>query len=307
MIQRLRQTTDEATQKKIKGELPAFTPGVQLDNKGKGATPDQKNIRYSGFMQIDIDAQDNPNMKDAGAIRDKLALLPYIALSAVSARGKGVWGLIALAEPEKFIHYSEQIRDYFKLARINIDLSKSKNPTELRYFAPDPGAILKQNYELFPLQPEHKNARPKLVIKSSLTTHIMTTLAGLLRWVTETTGYRLVDGQKHYYIFWLSYALRRNGTTEAGVYETIYTSILPQHLIKSNCISSGISHANAKGIYAPLQVENVHQSGLMQQNSKLILTTIRLIPRSPPPNIKHDYFGTDGILYIHRPGLPDIC
>jgi hypothetical protein len=102
IIKRLRSATDEAEQKRIKSELPAFTPGAMLKTRDSKATPDQKNIRLSGFMQIDIDAQDNPNMKDAEAIRNKLSEIQYIALAAVSARGSGVWGLVALEEPDKF-------------------------------------------------------------------------------------------------------------------------------------------------------------------------------------------------------------
>ena len=46
----------------------------------------------------------------------------------------------------------------------------------------------------------------------------------------------------------LSYALRKNGSTEVDVYSTIYTCILPADRINSNYVSGGIAHANAKGI-----------------------------------------------------------
>lgn len=90
MIQRLRATTDETEQKRIKGDLPAFTPGAIVDTKQADATAEQKYMRLSGFMQVDVDVKDNLNMIDAEAIRNKLAQVPYIALAAISARGKGV-------------------------------------------------------------------------------------------------------------------------------------------------------------------------------------------------------------------------
>jgi hypothetical protein len=248
MIKRLRAAPDEAEQKRIKGDLPAFTPGAMVDTKDAKATPDQKNIRLSGFMQVDIDLQDNQNMTNAEAIRNKLAQVPYIALAAISARGKGVWGLIALAEPEKFIQYVNQVNDYFKNARVTLDKSKGKNPTELRYFAPDPGAILNTKYELMPLLPPAP-VKP-ITPRQQQTTG--STFADLQRWVNDTTGFSLIDGQKHYYLFWLAYALRKNGTSESEVYSAIY-SLIPENEIHSNCISGGINHANTKGIYTPQQ------------------------------------------------------
>jgi hypothetical protein len=246
LIQQLRAATSEIEEKSIKSKLTVFCPGGKVDTRAAGARPEQKNIIYSGFMQIDIDLKDNPNMYDASAVRDKLAEIKYIALSAISARGKGVWGLLALSDPAKFIQYTEQVAEYFRQARITIDKSKSKNPSELRYFAPDPGAILKTGYTLFPLL--QSKAKSVQVVKSICTPHLSASLYDLHKWVSETTGYSLIDGQKHYYLFWLSYALRKNGATEAEVYDTIYT-IVPQNLIKSNCIRGGIKHANSKGLY----------------------------------------------------------
>lgn len=307
IIQQLRAEPDEAEQKRIKGKLLAFTPNAMVDTKDKSATPEQKNIRYSGFMQIDIDLQENPNMTDAATIRDKLAQIPYIALSALSARGKGVWALMALSEPTKFCQYIDQVTDYFRMARVTIDKSKSKNPTELRYFAPDPGAILKQDYKLFPLVQQSTKLNSKPAAQSKQTHHTTSALSDLQRWVTETTGYSLVDGQKHNYIFWLSYALRKNGASESEVYNTIHNSILSSDQIKSNCISGGIAHANAKGLYIPPQLTVIPHTLLKLQKEAIVSpVNVPLIPLSPTPDVKHNYFGTNGILYIHYPGIPDM-
>ena len=251
IIKRLRAADNEKEQKAIKGELPAFTPGAMVDTKEAKATPEQKNIRYSGFMQVDIDLQDNKNMNDADAVRDKLAGIPYIALAAISARGKGVWGLVALAEPEKFMQYIDQVHGYFKDARVTLDNSKGKNPTELRYFTPDPGAILKTKYELMPLLRPPPASIAK--VKPMTPRHNQptgSTFADLQKWVNETTGFYFEPGQRHYYLFWLAYAIRKNGASESDVYSAIY-SLIPQNEVKSNCILGGINHANNKGIYTP--------------------------------------------------------
>ena len=251
MIQQLRGATTEAEEKRIKGLLPAFTPGAMVDTKRAEL---EKNIIYSGFMQIDIDLHDNPNMTNAEQTRDKLAQVPYIALSAISARGKGVWCLVALQDPEKFKQYSDQVYNYFKSARVTIDKSKSKNPIELRYFAPDPGAILKSKYELMPLIAVSQKVKPRQSIKPT-----GTTLSDLQRWVTETTGYNFVEGQRHSYLYWLSYALRKNGSSEAEVYNTIY-SLMPPDQVLSNCIGGGLTHADNKGVYVPQKGYGVSKS-----------------------------------------------
>jgi hypothetical protein len=263
IIQRLRAESDKKIQDKIKAELPVFTPGALLDTKAAETTPEQKNIRYSGFMQIDIDLKDNPNMTDPEAIRDKLAQIPYIALSAISARGRGVWGLMALQQPEKFMQYIDQVYNYFKRARVTIDNTKSKNPTELRYFAPDSGAILNPKYDLLPL--EQVPAKPKPQTKQATSNKASgSTLADLQKWVTDTTPYSLTDGQKHHYIFWLSYAIRKNGASEENIYKTIYENVLSQDQITTNCIPGGIAHANNKGNFTTPPPQSTPQPKQMQ-------------------------------------------
>jgi hypothetical protein len=307
IIRKLRSETDETEQKKIKGQLPVFTPGAQVDTKDKLATPMQKNIRFSGFMQVDIDPQDNPNLKDASEIRDKLTEIPYIALAAISARGNGVWGLLALEEPEKFTQYIEQVAMYFRMARITIDKSKSKNPTELRYFSPDQGAILKNEYKLFPLVQLKSNSKPKAVTPLRFDHMDCNSLTDIQRWVTETTGYSLTDGQKHNYLFWLSYALRKNGVSEIDVFSIIYANVLSADLIKSNCISGGISHANLKGIYTPSHSSYIlHSKEAQPTKSKSAIANIQLLSPNTISVTKHNYLGSDGLLYTHQPGLPDI-
>ncbi|HNX44135.1 MAG TPA: BT4734/BF3469 family protein [Bacteroidales bacterium] len=255
LVKHLRAATDEAEAKAIKSQLPAICPGATLDTRATGATPEQQNISYSGFAQIDIDLHDNPNMTDAAEVRDKLAQIPYIALTAISARGRGVWALIALKEPGKFTEYAEPITEFFKRARVTIDKSKSKRPTELRYFAPDPGAILKNEYQLFPLIRPQSKPKPAAGNRQ----HTGATFEQVQRWVSETTGFNLVDGQKHYYLFWLAYGLRKNGMDPQSVYQLIYDNVLPESCVHSNCISGGIAYANTKGIYTPQTAKTAPQ------------------------------------------------
>lgn len=55
----------------------------------------------------------------------------------------------------------------------------------------------------------------------------------------------------------------------------------------------------------PPQPESVPQ--IMSLQRETITAPILLIPLPRPPDVKHDFFAADGILYTHWPGLPDIC
>jgi hypothetical protein len=297
MIERLRATTDKAEQKAYKDKLPPFTAGAEVSSKAapKQGETDTRIIKPSGFMQVDIDLQDNPNMKDPEAVRRWLANVPYIALAAISARGQGVWGLIALKEPNKALEYPAQIHEYFRKAGVTLDKSKGKSLTELRYFAPDPGAILNTDYTLMPLLPK---PAPK---PSHHTQATGSTLQELVKWVNNTTGYYLQDGQKHYFIYWLSYAIRKNGATEGEVYNTIYGSILSQDQIKSNCIQGGIKHANDKGIYVPTPQQSTFTSKVMQPQAQTPPMPPQYMPLPIPEIEMRTVIGTDGMLTIQYP------
>jgi len=303
MIERLRAATDPKTEKHIKGGLLCFTPAGVVETKKADATPAQRNMKLSGFMQIDIDLQDNPNMKDAAVVRDQLAGVPYIALAAISARGRGVWGLLALEEPEKFTQYADQVYDYFKRARVTLDKSKGKALTELRYFAPDSGAILNDNFKLFPLVA----VKPKVADKAG---HRATgsSLSELREWVTVTTGFNLVEGQIHNYLLWLSYALRKNGATEPDVYNAIY-SIISRDEIRTNCVSGGISIANNKGMYTPTEHQSKPTHSRSQYSAKLpasVTNPKQYVPLAAARDERRTCIGIDEKLFINYPGLPQL-
>lgn len=303
MIERLRAANDAKVEKLIKGELICFTPAGTLNTKQASATPDQRNMKLSGFLQIDIDLQDNPNMKDAAAVRDKLAGVPYMALTAISARGCGVWGLLALEEPERFDQYREQVAAYFASARITVDKSKGKSLTELRYFAPDSGAILKDNYKLFPLVAVKKKVVPQAANRTT-----GSSLSELREWVTATTGFNLVEGQIHNYLLWLSYALRKNGATEPDVYNAVY-SIISRDEIRTNCISGGISLANNKGMYTPNTAQREPTCSRSQYVAKLptsVTNTMEYVPIGTPQAVRRDKIGSNGLIYNFIPDLPEL-
>jgi len=239
VIKKLRATTDKEEQSRLKCLLPVIVPAAMISTRAESVPLAEKIIQYSGFIQVDIDPQDNPNLPDAAIARDWLAEnIPYIALAAISARGKGIWGLVALYEPEKFSTYCEPLSEYFSQAGITIDKTKSKSPTELRYFAPDAGAILKFDYMPFriPTPKPIKAAKAVKYIRSS------DPFEDAKRWVESKHKYSFIEGQRHNYIFWLCYSLYRKGISEQSIESYIYT-LIPQTEIKSNCIRGGIEWA----------------------------------------------------------------
>jgi hypothetical protein len=133
----------------LKQHLPAISPGALLRTRSQGVSMEEKLIGLTGFMQFDIDSADNPWMNDAAVFRDWIRTNKYIAFCSLSASGRGVWGLVKLAHPERMIqHYAQLKRDFLDNG-IVIDPRKGGNPTDLRYYSFDPDAYIANSYEIY--------------------------------------------------------------------------------------------------------------------------------------------------------------
>jgi len=142
--------------KEDKLRLPAFTSSAVIRNNKGSYTPD-KLIEYSGYTQIDIDATRNPDLltcqADAELLRDTLSVLPFVKLAAISASGLGVWLLVPVPDG-KLKQYFKAYVNYFKSTlNINVDTSKGTKENQLRFFAPDKGAILNRDCQPIALPP----------------------------------------------------------------------------------------------------------------------------------------------------------
>ena len=107
-IERIRLIADKSERDALKATLPAFTPSCVCTYRSKS-----KVVEHSGLLQFDIDAKDNPNIVMADA-RSELQGVPNIAYCGLSVSGKGLWGLIPIAYPQKHKQHFEYVRRCFE-------------------------------------------------------------------------------------------------------------------------------------------------------------------------------------------------
>lgn len=134
VVQRIRHTQDKEQRKRLKGGLPAITPS------GRFARVDEQHLlAHSGFIQFDIDGQDNPHIANYSQLHTQLRQIQNIAYCGLSAGGNGWWGLVRIGYPDKHhLHW-----DYIQLAmqRLGIRLDEApKNICALRGYSYDPHA-----------------------------------------------------------------------------------------------------------------------------------------------------------------------
>ena len=154
-VQQYRATGNKA----LKQGLPAITPAALLSTRAGNVALADKLQHYSGFMQFDIDQQENPDLQsptDAEALRDALKQLPEVAFVGLSASGAGVWGLVWVKHPERLKeHYQELVRKFDSFG-ITLDKSKGGNPTDLRFYSYDPNGYINPNPQQFTALPAPK-------------------------------------------------------------------------------------------------------------------------------------------------------
>ena len=95
-IAAIRACDDPHRQSEMKKKLPGATfSGVFSPKRGADHL-----TQHSGYICIDIDAQDNPQFDHPSQMLALLKTRPEVAYAALSIRGKGYYALIPLAHPE---------------------------------------------------------------------------------------------------------------------------------------------------------------------------------------------------------------
>ena len=159
LLERIRAISDKAERDTLKKILPLFSPSALLSNRNADVPLHEKLISYSGFMQFDIDGKENPGMNPV-EVRDAMARIPFLAYVALSASGRGVWGLIRIEQPERLAeHYAQFKKIVHEKTGIKLDTSKGGNPTDLRFISYDPDAKLNLSAIPLKLRVENKSKR----------------------------------------------------------------------------------------------------------------------------------------------------
>ena len=136
----LRNATPEK-QKKLKDALPACIVGGLFDGR-------KSLVSASSLICIDIDEKDNTEVEGFDSLKERIKECPYVLFCAHSARGKGYFCIIQIADHKKFLaHFLSLERDFLR-AGIVIDKS-CKNISWLRYAFYDPQPYINLDAEVY--------------------------------------------------------------------------------------------------------------------------------------------------------------
>lgn len=139
----------ETGDKKLKLRIPAFCPGALMNSRDASMSQAERVEQLTGWMQFDIDAQDNPHIDSAAKLRNAIANITFTAFCSISTSGKGVWGLVKVSDISNYKAHFEQLKLDYKSLGITLDSTKGGNPTDLRYYTFDPSAYIAKELRVY--------------------------------------------------------------------------------------------------------------------------------------------------------------
>ncbi len=146
-IETLRQIGNKEGRDKLKSTLPAITPSGQFTYRAEANLIPGS---HTGLIQFDIDAKDNSRIRNYSTLKDQISKLPFVAYCGLSASGKGYWGLVPVAYPERHGQHFDALKRVFAHYGINVD-TKPRNVVSLRGYSYDSAPYMPQRVMLFEL------------------------------------------------------------------------------------------------------------------------------------------------------------
>ena len=167
-IMKLRTIANKDERNVIKRTLPQATiSGVFSPTRAKNNLS-----QHSGLICVDIDAKDNPEIKDWERLKQDLSVLPQIAYCALSVSGKGLFVIIPLRYPQKHLLQFRQLHMDFSKMGIVIDQACS-DITRLRCLSYDEHPIINEDATLYEgvyvEKPKYHSFHPYLIYKGENT------------------------------------------------------------------------------------------------------------------------------------------
>lgn len=180
---------DKSRLQNLKRLMPAFTPHGSIRTRASDTL--DKSFLASGWVQIDVDGKDNPGCSPV-ELKQRVSNWPFVGYCGFSVSGKGVWALaptsLTLATTSTYIYQFAQKEG------VNIDSSKGKADTELRFISFDPDPYFNYNPSLIlPHQVE-----PKPIPKIKRTTHPVSSYSkdGVIKMLLERLN-SAPEGARH--------------------------------------------------------------------------------------------------------------
>lgn len=138
-VELIRSIEDKTERSRLKAQLPAITPsGLFTYRAGKCL------VKHSGFIQFDIDEKGNEGLTNYKELKSHICNIPNVAYCGLSVSGKGFWGLIPIAYPDKHKQHFKALEEVFKKYNIIIDPT-CKDVSRLRGYSFDPNGYFNHN------------------------------------------------------------------------------------------------------------------------------------------------------------------
>jgi hypothetical protein len=137
-VQRIRNETDQEKIKFLKEQIPCFTPSGIFEPRSDAGL-----IEHSGFICVDIDGKDNPQITDFTALARQMYELKTTAYAGLSVSGRGVFVLMPLFNVKKHREHFRALQVYFADMGIIID-SSCINVSRLRFVSYNEGFEFRQ-------------------------------------------------------------------------------------------------------------------------------------------------------------------
>ena len=131
-IDEVRNSSDEKQRKKAKDSLPCICFSGKFTKRSDDAL-----VEHSGLAVIDFD-----KLKDVQEVKDKLKLVPYIALAFVSPSGNGIKAVARIPKSidhhrKNYDHLIDDLKGQLNLGEKHFDKT-SQNPSRICYASYDP-------------------------------------------------------------------------------------------------------------------------------------------------------------------------
>lgn len=131
-VEEVRNEQDADRQKALKEQLPVILPSL-----AEGSTLRPANYLHSGYVVLDLDAKDNPDVEDFDQIKTRVAEVPYVAYCGKSCRGKGWLMLVPISDTARHRDIYRALLSDFEQIGLKLDPS-CINLNRLRFVSYDP-------------------------------------------------------------------------------------------------------------------------------------------------------------------------
>lgn len=156
--------------KQLKVRLPA---GI-ISGVAEGGIGQDNIVERNGVISIDIDAKDNPDIRDWEALKREVAELPFVAYAGISVSGLGIFALIPILDPMKHKEHFDALDRYFADYGLKLDRAP-KNISSKRFVSYDPAPVWNADAEIYEevveAQPVFMEAQPAFMAEQPLEPH----------------------------------------------------------------------------------------------------------------------------------------